>query len=173
MSNILLLNQPYVNVGLDTMTYTAPVAGQYNVAFSATVPQALVTGDGAGSGFGLGSGPGGGTLGGFALGGGGLGDGAKGQGFGADLAGYPQPPAAGANQSFGPAVASGLSVVVNKNGSPVYTMPSLTPSQSAVQFKFDLQLALNDVVTVVLSSAVASDAALNGLVSQISINQGL
>jgi hypothetical protein len=170
---ILILNQPYVNVGLDTVTYTAPSAGLYNVTFSATVPQALATGSGSGSGQGLGAGKGGGTLGGFALGGGGLGDGAVGQAFGADLSGYQQPPAAGSNQVSGAAVSSALSVLVKVNGATVYTMASLSPTQSASQFKYGMSLNAADVVTVVLSSANASDSSLNGLISQIAVNQGL
>lgn len=170
---ILLLNQQYILNGLGTVTYTVPTAGTYSVVFSTTLPEAIATGDGAGSGTGLGSGSGGGTLGGFALGGGGVGKGAVGQGFGADGAGYPQPPAYGSNETRGAAVSSGVSVVVNKNGSPVFTMPALSATQSAAQFKTSLVLAATDVITVVLASSTASDAALNGLVSQIAINQGL
>lgn len=36
MSNTLVLNQSYVNVGLDTMTYTVPTTGNYNVKFEVT-----------------------------------------------------------------------------------------------------------------------------------------
>jgi hypothetical protein len=170
---ILLLNQPQVFNGLGTLTFTVPTTAQYNVAMSTTVPEALPTGSGAGSGQGLGSGKGGGTLSGFAVGGGGLGDGARGSAFGPDLSGYQQPPLAGSNQTSGPAISSGLLVLVKVNGSTVYTMPALSAQQSAAQFKFDLQLNAADVVTVVLSSAVATDSALNALKSLISINQGL
>ncbi len=173
MSNILLLNQSFVSVGLTAMTYTIPVTGQYNVSFSTTVPQAAATGDGSGSGTGLGSGAGGGTLGGFSLGGGGLGDGAVGQGFGDDLAGYPQPLAAGSNETSGAVVSSSLVVVVNKNGSPVYTAPALAAGQSALQFKFDLMCAATDIITVVLSSSAPVDNALNNIKSIVSIGQGL
>jgi hypothetical protein len=108
MSNILILNQPYVNVGLDTMTYTIPAAGLYSLHFEVTEV----------------------------------------------------PP-------------SGLSVVVNQNGSPVYTSATPTPTQSAFQFKQGLVCALNDVITVVLSSSSAIDSALNNVKSIIAIEQGL
>ena len=180
MSNILILNQPYVNVGLDTMTYTiVPTltnpagAGIYNVAVQVTVPSYLATGSGAGSGQGLGAGKGGGDAAGFARGGLGAGDGAIGQGFGADLSGYQQPPAAGSNQTSGSAISSSLSVVVNQNGTPVYTMPALTPTEGAFQFKTDILCANSDVITVVLSSSGAPDKLLNTVQSTITIGQGL
>lgn len=68
---------------------------------------------------------------------------------------------------------SGLSVVVNKNASPVYTAPVISPTQIAQQFKFDLPLVATDVVSVVLSSAVAIDSQLNTVKTNMSIGQGL
>lgn len=107
MSNILLLNQPYVNVGLDTMTYTVPSTGLYNVQVSLTEI----------------------------------------------------PP-------------TGLSVVINDNGSPIFTAPSITPTQLAQQFKFGFQATAGHAITVVLSSAAAIDAQLNSVKSTITIGQG-
>lgn len=108
MSNILLLNKPYVNVGLGTMTHTILSAGLYNVSVQCTET----------------------------------------------------PP-------------SGLVIVVNQNGSPVYTAPIITPTQGALQFKTELNCALNDVITVVLSSSSAIDNALNTVKTSIALVQGI
>lgn len=176
MANNLFLNQAQVFNGLGTLTYTVPAGTAtqlYSVQVTTSVPEAVATGDGAGSGTGLGSGAGGGDVTGFARGGNGSGTGGVGQGFGPVANNYPQPPLYGSNETTGPAVTSGLSVVVNKNGSPVYTMPTLAVVQSAAKFKTaPFQLAAADVVTVVLSSAVATDTTLNGLTSTIAIQQG-
>ena len=50
MSNTLILNTNTPLVGLNTMTYTVPSTGLYNVKVSSTLPNAVATGDGAGSG---------------------------------------------------------------------------------------------------------------------------
>jgi hypothetical protein len=182
MSSILFLNQPQVGVGLQSYTFTVPAAGTvvpyggagiYNVQFNASFPNALPIGDGAGSGFGLGAGAGGGDAAGFARGGLGTGDGAVGQGFGANLSGYQQPPASGSNATLGAAVSTALSIVVNQNGSPVYTSPALTPSERGLQFKVPLNCSVTDVITVVMASANQIDKALNTIQSTVSINQGM
>jgi hypothetical protein len=67
---------------------------------------------------------------------------------------------------------TGLSIVVNVNGSPVYTAPVITPSQSAIQFKKDFPALLNDVVTVVLASSAPVDLQLNTLKTTISCGNG-
>jgi len=110
MSNILILNQPRVDVGLTTSTYTVPTggAGTYRVDLQATEV----------------------------------------------------PP-------------SGLTLVVNKNASPVFTAPVITPTQSAQQFKFDIILADADVVTVVATGTAGIDDALNNVKINTSIGQGL
>jgi hypothetical protein len=108
MSNILLLNQPFINVGLVTITYTIPTTGLYNI----TVALSEI------------------------------------------------PP-------------SGLSVVINDNGSPIFTAPTITPTQIAQQFKYSFQATASHVITVVLSSSSAIDAQLNSVKSQITIGQGL
>lgn len=172
MANYLLLNQPQVFNGLGTLTFTVPTTGNYNVQFQCTVPEALATGDGAGSGTGLGSGVGGGTLYGFAVGGAGTSHGAKGQGFGTDTSGYNQPPSYGSNQTSGSAVSSALSVLVKDNGSTIFTAPTLTATQSSMQFKKSFQATAGHSITVVLSSVNASDAVKNGVVSTTSISQG-
>lgn len=166
----LILNQPQVANGLNTFNYTIAAAGLYNVQGQVTVPEALPTGSGSGSGQGLGSGAGGGGNG-FTQGGQGVGNGGVGQGFGAG-SGYPQPPVYGSNQTSGPAVSSGVSVVVKQNGSTVYTSPTLSATQSAQQFKVDLNCALNDAISVVVSSSTASDQQLSGVRTTVTIGQG-
>lgn len=170
MANLLILNQPQVFVGIGTLSFTIPSTGLYNAQFTATVPEALATGSGSGSGQGLGAGTGGGGEG-FTGGDLGLGHGGVGQGFGAGN-GYQQPPAAGSNQTSGPAISSGLTVVVNQNGSPIYTAPALAPTQGSLKFKFSFSATAADAITVVLSSSVTSDKVLNGLVSTTTIGQG-
>lgn len=172
MSNVLILNQPQVGVGLQTFTLTMAATGNYNVKVQTTVPEALATGSPAGSGKGLGAGAGGGGEG-FISGDLGLGHGGVGQGFGAGN-GYQQPPVYISTNPQGPSVSSALSIVVANvtQSTTIYTSTSLTPTQSALQFKVPFQAALNDVITVTLSSANASDKTLNGLVSTVSLGQG-
>lgn len=107
MSNTLIINKPYVNVGLDTMTHTVQKSTIYSVQVQLTEV----------------------------------------------------PP-------------SGLSVVVNQNGSPIFTAPTLSPTQIAQQFKVAINCTANDVITVVLSSASAIDNQLNTVKSTISIQEG-
>jgi len=131
-----------------------------------------ITDGASGNGSGLGSGAGGGTLGGFAEGGGGLGAASKGEGFGASLSGYNQPyPVVNVPTSFA-GILSSLSVVVNKNGTPVYTTPVIAGDQSALQFKTSFLSTAADVITVVLSSALAADNALNVIQANVSIAVG-
>jgi hypothetical protein len=129
--------------------------------------------DGAsGSGSGYGAGAGGGTLGGFSLGGGGLGDGAKGEGFGSPSSGYNQPLNVTNIPTSFAGILSTLSVVVNQNGSPVYTAPAIEGIQSALQFSTNLLCNANDSITIVFSSALASDEALNAIKANVSIGIG-
>lgn len=171
MANYLLVNQTQVFNGLGTLTFTVPTTGAYNVQFQTTVPEALATGDAAGSGTGLGAGTGGGGTG-FTGGDLGTGHGGVGQGFGTGNS-YQQPPASGSNETSGAAVNSALVVLVKNNGATVFTAPTLTATQSSLQFKYSFLATAADSVTVVLSSVNASDNALNGVTSNISIGQGL
>ena len=126
------------------------------------------------SGFstGYGAGAGGGGEG-FSQGDQGLGHGGVGQGFG-PTNGYQQPPAdIHSSQTTGPAVASGVSFVVNQNGSPVYTSPTVDPTQSSFEMKKSFLFAATDVVTVVISSSTASDETLNSLKTNVSIGTGV
>lgn len=67
---------------------------------------------------------------------------------------------------------SGVSILVKKNGSTVYTADALTPTQGAIQFKFALLLAAADVLTVVMASSSAVDNQLNSVKSTCTIQQG-
>ncbi len=171
MANYLILNQTQVWNGLGTLSYTVPTTGNYHVQYQVTFPEALAQGSGAGSNKGLGAGTGGGAQG-FVLGDRGAGYGGVGQGFGTGN-NYQQPPAAPSNQTEGTAVSSALVVLVKKNGVTQYTAPVPTVTQSAFQFKFGFQASATDAITVVLSSVNASDNALNGVCSNVSIGQGL
>lgn len=68
---------------------------------------------------------------------------------------------------------TGLSVVVNKNGSPIFTAPAITPTQIAQQFRFSFIAAASDVITVVLASSAAIDAGLNNVKSTITLSTGM
>lgn len=68
---------------------------------------------------------------------------------------------------------TGLSVLVKSGASTIYTMQTIGQTQSAAYFKFSFQAALNDVITVVLSSSAGIDAQFNNVKSTISIGQGL
>lgn len=180
MANELTLNQPQPNVGLVTRTCTIPstVAGGYpagglfNAQVQVSFPQGVNTGTSAGSGHGLGAGAGGGGEG-FTGGDLGTGHGGVGQGFGAGN-GYQQPPANVTSNPQGPAVSSALSItIVNTTQSVTYyTSTAPTISQSFLKFKVAFSPAIGDVITITLSSANASDAILNGVVSKITVAQG-
>ena len=107
MSNILILNQARVDVGLVTDTFTIPATGQYNL-------EAQIT---------------------------------------------EIPP-------------SGLSIVVNQQGSPIYTSTAFPPTQGSLQFKVAINGTLNDAITFVLSSSTANDLLLNSVKTNVSIGQG-
>lgn len=67
---------------------------------------------------------------------------------------------------------TGLSVVVNQNGSPIYTAPVITPTQIAQQFKTSFLAAAADVITVVLASSTAVDLQLNTVKTNVAITLG-
>jgi len=171
MANYLILDQSQVFTGLGTLTYTVEDTGAYNVQVQTTFPQAFIEGSGAGSGQGLGSGVGGGGQG-FVLGDRGAGYGGVGQGFGT-ANNYQQPSSQASNQTTNPGITSSLSVVVNKNGSPIYTSVAPTLGQSGLKFQHSFLATAADSITVVISGNATSDAALNAVVSNVSISQGL
>ncbi len=190
MANYLILNQNQVFNGLGTLTYTVATTEALNVQVQCTFPEAApinnnVTANsaglggglfdqlavGGGSGMGLGAGTGGGAQG-FVLGDRGTGSGGVGQGFGTGN-NYQQPPAASSNSTANSAVTSQLSIVVNKNGSPIYTSTAPAVAQGALQFKTSFLATAADSITVVLSSAASSDNQLSGVTSNVSVSQGL
>lgn len=69
--------------------------------------------------------------------------------------------------SKGDSAPSACLVVVNQNGSPVYTGIA-----GAEGFYTDISCAANDVIAMVFSSAAAVDQGLNVIKSVISIGQG-
>jgi hypothetical protein len=180
MANILLLNTPFVTVGLGTFTFTVPSTinnvltpnAVYNLSIQSTAPSALPTGYGAGSGQGLGSGAGGGDIAGFSQGGSGPGHGGVGQGFGPVPNAYNQPPLYGSNTTLSPALSSSLLITIKQNGTPVYTSPALTPTQSALQLKRDFLFSAGDAIEVDLTSSNPEDLLLNTLQSTLSIGNG-
>lgn len=171
MANYLILNQNQVFNGLGTLTFTVPTTGNYNVQVQTTYLAWPQEGSGAGSGQGLGAGTGGGGEG-FTGGDLGTGHGGVGQGFGTTN-GYQQPPSAASNQTTNPAAQSGLSILVKKNSSTIYTASTPAIVQSAQQFKYSFQATAADSITVVLASSTGTDNLLNAPVtSNVSIGQG-
>lgn len=68
---------------------------------------------------------------------------------------------------------SGLVITVKNGASTKYTSPTITPTQIAQQFSFQLPVvSAGDVITVVLSSAQAIDSVINNVKASISIEQG-
>lgn len=67
---------------------------------------------------------------------------------------------------------SGIVIVVKQNGSTVYTAPTLTPTQGAVQFRQVFNFTAADAIQVVLSSGSAIDSVANNVKSTIYIQQG-
>lgn len=172
MSNILLANTPFVTVGLGTFTYTVPTTGVYSISGQTTVPEALPTGDGAGSGKGLGSGAGGGDAIGFSQGGSGLGHGGVGQGFGPVPNNYNQPSAQPSNATQGPAVSSSLVIAIKQNGTTKYTSPTLSLTQSAMQFRQDFYFTAADAIEIDLTSSGAPDNQLNTVKTTLNLITG-
>lgn len=68
---------------------------------------------------------------------------------------------------------SGVSIVVNDNGSPIFTAPVLGQSQIGMQFTFRAKLTIAHVITVVIASVDAEDLQLNTVKTSVSICQGL
>lgn len=68
---------------------------------------------------------------------------------------------------------SSLQIVVNQNGSPVLTVAApVSPTQPITGGSVHIQCAVNDVITVVLSSAAAADQVLNAIKGTINFYLG-
>jgi hypothetical protein len=130
------------------------------------------TDNASGNGSGYGAGSGGGALGGFSLGGGGLGDGATGEAFGAANSGYNQPSAYTNTPTSYAGILSQLSIVVQKNGSTVYTAPTVEGIQKGLQFSTSFLCNASDSVTVAFTSSQAADEALNVLQANVNVVVG-
>jgi hypothetical protein len=68
---------------------------------------------------------------------------------------------------------SGLSIVINQNGSPVATSPSpLNSDAQTVGVDTHMTCAASDVITVVISSSTPNDALLNTVKTMIRLDGG-
>jgi hypothetical protein len=75
--------------------------------------------------------------------------------------------------SFTDVPPSGVTTIVKQNGSTVFTAPVLGQSQGAQQFKYSQLYAAADAVSIVISSAIASDKVRNNFKATVTIQQGL
>jgi hypothetical protein len=65
---------------------------------------------------------------------------------------------------------SGLSIVINQNGTPIATSATPSASQNFIAIAaVNVQCAINDVITIVLTSSVPLDAMLQNVKSIINI----
>jgi hypothetical protein len=67
---------------------------------------------------------------------------------------------------------SGLSIVVNQNGSAKYTSPTITATQEALQFFTVLQCTAADAITVVITGNSGNDALYNTVKTSVAIGSG-
>lgn len=67
---------------------------------------------------------------------------------------------------------SGLSIVINQNGSPILTIANPSPTQPLMGGSVEFTGAVSDVITVVFSSSAAADQGLNVVKSIINLYQG-
>jgi len=68
---------------------------------------------------------------------------------------------------------SGLSVVIQQNGSTKATAAAPAASQSHIELQTVLNCAVNDVISVILSSSTPEDQKLNRVKAILSIDAGL
>jgi hypothetical protein len=72
---------------------------------------------------------------------------------------------------------SGLQIVINQNSTPIVTIGGIasnpTPTQESMGTSANLQCAVNDVISVVLSSSAIADQAPNAVKSVINLFQVL
>lgn len=67
---------------------------------------------------------------------------------------------------------TGLSLLIKKGASTVYTMPTISPTQIAIQLKQHFLFADADAITVVLASSDSIDNQKNTVKSTCTIAQG-
>lgn len=68
---------------------------------------------------------------------------------------------------------SSLVVLVKNGSSTVFTAPTIGVNQSEMRFKVTILCTVADVITVVPTSAAATDNLLNSVKSKISISNGI
>lgn len=89
----------------------------------------------------------------------------------------PYVPAGSSANSASTAGQSGLQVVVNQNGTPILTLGGAsnnpTPTQPSLGGSCQIQAAVNDVITVVLTSANAVDTYPNAIKGIINLFFGI
>lgn len=66
---------------------------------------------------------------------------------------------------------SGISFLVEQNGSTVYTSPTLSPTQSAIQFRIPFYFTAADAIQIAMSGS-AIDSVINNVKTNLIIQQG-
>ena len=66
---------------------------------------------------------------------------------------------------------TGLTAIVKKNGSTIFTAPTISPTQIAQQFKFGFLVADADAISVVIASSTAIDLVANNVKATVTIQQ--
>jgi hypothetical protein len=69
--------------------------------------------------------------------------------------------------------ATGLSIVVQQNGTPVFTAAVEGQTQTAQKFRYSQLYTAADVISVVLSSSTASDKVMQAVKAIVTVRQGL
>lgn len=67
---------------------------------------------------------------------------------------------------------SGISIVINQNGSPKATSTAPSATQSNIKLQVVLNCAASDVIGIAITSSNAIDKALNGIKGILSIHTG-
>jgi hypothetical protein len=67
---------------------------------------------------------------------------------------------------------SGLSIVLNHNGSPIASSPSLNTDVQSIEIDAHAYCAISDTLTVVISSSATNDQLLNTVKTNIRLDGG-
>ena len=68
---------------------------------------------------------------------------------------------------------SGMSIVIQQNGSPMATLSAPAASQSVMDLQVKLNCAISDTISIVLASSSAIDKQLNNIRAILKITPGL